>query len=85
MAAEISGTEGEECGVHWSLEEEEEDEDDDCTLSVGSNDDSVEGDCADGVYHQEEVGLEDGSEYCGNEATDGEGDEGIRQHVGGLG
>ena len=59
VTAKVGRAESEESRVHGSLEEEKEDEDDYSALAIAGNDDGIENDCANGVYHQEEIGLED--------------------------
>lgn len=84
VAAEVGGAKGEEGGVHGRLEEEDDDEDGDGGRAGAGADVGVQRDGAAAVDDHDKVGREDGGQAGGDEAADGEGDEGVRQHVGGL-
>lgn len=83
VLAQVGRAEGKDGGVHGGLEEEDDDEDGDGGDAVAGADVGVEGDGAAGVDDEQEVALEHGRERGGDEATDGEGDQCIRQHAGG--
>lgn len=77
VPAQVGRAEREERRVHGRLEEEEHDEDGDGRRAVARADVCIQGDCENGVDHEQEVGLEDCREGCGDEAADCEGDEGV--------
>lgn len=84
--AEVSGTHGEDGGVHGSHEEEDGNEDTDTGNTPGSSTDV--GSKSDGtarVDNHDELGAEDDSKTSSDEPTDSEGDESIAQHVATLG
>lgn len=86
VVAEVSGTHGEDGGVHGSHEEEDGDEDTDTGNTPGSSTDV--GSKSDGtarVDNHDELRAEDDSKTSSDESTDSEGDESIAQHVATLG
>ena len=81
MRAKVGSSEGEESRVHGSHEEEDNDEDTDTSNTADGADGSSAGNGEGGVDHEEEVGLEDRGETSGDETTDGESDQSVRQHL----
>lgn len=81
VRAKVGSSEGEESRVHGSHEEEDNDEDTDTSNTADGADGSSAGNGEGGVDHEEEVGLEDRGETSGDETTDGESDQSVRQHL----
>lgn len=77
VLAKVGSSEGEDGGVHGSLEEVDDDEDCDSRSAVASADVCVEGNGANRVDGDEEVALEDGSKASSDETTDSEDNEGV--------
>lgn len=68
--------------VHWSHEEKYHNQAGDGGSTASSSDIRRQGDGANGVDNQQEVGFEDGRERRCDKSTNGEGDECIGQHAG---
>lgn len=84
VTTEVGSSESEDGGVHWGLEEEKTDEDTGGRLAVATADIASESNSADSVDSEDEVGFEDSGKSGSEEASDGEGDESVGQHVGSL-
>ena len=84
VLAEVGSTESEDGWVHWGLEEEKSDEDTDGSLTVTGNNVGVESNGEDGKDGEDERWLKDHGESGGDETSDGEGDQSIREKVGSL-
>lgn len=85
VPAEVGGPEGEEGRVHGRHEEEDGDEHADRRGAAADRDVGRHGDGDGRVDDHDEVGLEDGGQPRGDEATNSEGDEAVRQHLRALG
>jgi hypothetical protein len=81
VRSKVGSSESEESRVHRGHEEENNDEDTDTSNTVERADGGGAGDGEAGVDNEEEVGLEDRRKTSGNEATDGEGDQSVGQHL----
>ena len=81
VASEVGSTESKDGWVHRSLKEVEEDKHDDTSLARIGADDRVENYSEDSVDNEEEIGLENPAKSKGEEAADGEGNEGVGEHV----
>ena len=81
VRAKVGSSESEEGRVHRRHEEENDDEHRNTGNALDGADDCGADDGADGVEDEEEVGLEDRRKSSGNETTDGEGDQGVGQHL----
>lgn len=81
VRAKVGSSEGEESRVHGGHEEEDNDEDADTSNTANRADSGGAGDGEGSVDNEEEVGLEDRGETSGDETTDSEGDQGVRQHL----
>ena len=81
VRAKVGSSEGEESRVHGSHEKEDDDKDTDTSNTANGADSGSAGNCEGSVDHKEEVGLEDRGETSGDETTDSEGDQGVRQHL----
>ena len=81
VRAKVGSSEGEEGRVHGSHEEEDNDENTDTGNTADGADGSSAGNGEGSVDNEEEVGLKDRGETSGDETTDSEGDQGVRQHL----
>jgi len=81
VRSKVGSSESEESRVHGSHEEEDNDEDTDTSNTVERADGGSASNGETGVDNEEEVGLEDRRKSSGDETTDGEGDQGVGQHL----
>jgi len=81
VRSKVGSAKSEEGRVHGSHEEEDDDEDTDTSDTTNGADSGSAGNSETGVDDQEEVGLENRRKTSGNETTDGEGNQSVRQHL----
>jgi hypothetical protein len=85
VATKVGGTEGEDGGVHGSLEEEDGNQSTDGSFTRTGAAVSGKSNGAARVDNHDELGLEEDSETSSDESTNSEGDESVAKHVGGIG
>lgn len=81
VRAEVGSSEGKESRVHGSHEKEDNDQNTHTSNTANRADSGSAGDGERSVDNEEEVGLEDRGETGSDETANGEGDQGVRQHL----